>query len=51
MATEGGAAFLVGESGPFVALLDICQPPQQLLRPELLFGQELTHYPVHLGDE
>ena len=49
VATEGGAAFLVGESGPFVALLDIGQPPQQFLWSELLFGQEFTHHPVHLG--
>ena len=34
----GGAAFLMGASGPFVAQLDVCQPSQQLRRPKLPRG-------------
>ena len=39
---------LVGAARPLVAQLSFLQPPQQLLRPETLPGQQFTHYSVHL---
>ena len=44
----GGAASCVGAAGLLVASLRLVKPAQQLLRPEPLPGQHLTHYPVHL---
>ena len=38
----------MGASGPFVTILRILQPPQQLSRPEPFPGQQLSQHPVDL---
>ena len=38
----------VGAPGPFVTILRILEPPQQLIRPEPFPGQHLPHHPVDL---
>ena len=44
--TKGGAALGMGALGPFVTILRILQPPQQLIRPEPFPGQHFPHHPV-----
>ena len=46
--TKCGAALGMRESGPFVTILRILQPPQQFIRPEPFPGQHFPHHPVHL---
>ena len=45
---KGGAALGMGAPGPFVTILRILQPPQQLSRPEPFPGQHFPHHPVDL---
>ena len=45
---QGGAALGMGALGPFVTILRILEPPQQLSRPEPFPGQHSPHYPVYL---
>ena len=44
---KGGAALGMRAPGPFVTILRILEPPQQLSRSEPFPGQHLPHYPVH----
>ena len=41
-----GSALGVGEPGPFVTILRILEPPQQLIRPEPFPGQHFPYHPV-----
>ena len=43
-----GSALGVGAPGPFVTILRILEPPQQLIRPEPFPGQHFPHHPVDL---
>ena len=43
----GSDAFLVGTSGLFVVIPDICKPYQQFPRPDMRYGQELTSRSTH----
>ena len=45
---KGGAALGMGAPGPFVTILRILEPPQQLSRPEPFPGQHFPHHPVDL---
>ena len=49
----GGAALGMGALDPFVTILRILEPPQQLSRLEPFPGQHSPHHPVHLrpGDQ
>ena len=44
--TKCGAALGMGAPGPFVTILRLFQPPQQLSRPEPFPGQQFPHHPV-----
>ena len=46
--TKCGAALCMGAPGPFVTILRLFQPPQQLSRPEPFPGQQFPHHPVDL---
>ena len=45
---RGGAALGMGALGPFVTILRILEPSQQLSRPEPFPEQHSPHYPRHL---
>ena len=36
----------MGATGPFVTILRLLQPPQQLIRSEPFPGQHLPHHPI-----
>ena len=44
--TKCGSALGMGALGPFVTILCLLQPPQQLIRPEPFPGQHFPHHPV-----
>ena len=46
--TKCGAALGMGAPGPFVTILRLFQPPQQLGWPEPFPGQHFPHHPVDL---